>query len=86
MAMLITNTGKRVFLSANRATYYWLLLNGETEPRNDKEKQLMKTISRVYLSRQNAPESYLRQHRHLFYEPEKVVEKQKVAIRLPYKD
>jgi hypothetical protein len=85
MAMLITNTGKRVFVPAEAAKVVWQILNGERQPANKKQAEYCKQVKRVYLSKATAPESYLQKNRHLFSDITPY-SKQMVQSRLPYKD
>jgi hypothetical protein len=85
MAVILTTTGKHVFVPADRAKRYWSILNGELSARDVREQKLVSRIKRVYLSRLNAPERYLEENRHLIsdFTPYR---KQVVESRLPYKD
>lgn len=37
----------------------WRVLNGEVKPENDKQDAFCSRVKRLYLNRENAPQSYL---------------------------
>lgn len=59
MAFVIFVDGKKATLKPEQALAVWYVLNGEAEPENEKQCAFCRKIKRLYLNRENAPQSYL---------------------------
>lgn len=84
--MIETHTGRRMFVTAEQGIALWQLMSGERKPKTKKEQLYKQSTKRVFLSRLNAPESYVKRYGHLFNDGRGVIHKQHVQARLPYKD
>lgn len=62
MAFCVFIDGKTATLKPEQALAVWQVLNCEKEPENEKQEAFCCRVKRLYLNRENAPESYLRMY------------------------
>lgn len=74
MAFCVFIDGKTATLKPEQALAVWYVLNGDKEPENDKQEAFCNRVRRLYLNRENAPESYLRKFPTGYDVPEKSYE------------
>jgi uncharacterized protein YbbC (DUF1343 family) len=87
MAMLITNTNEHKFVPAKTALVIWQIMNKERKAQTRQQAQYVQRIKRVYIPREYAPASYIKQQGHLFSDYVTTAVKRPVMqSRLPYKD
>jgi hypothetical protein len=83
MALLITKENRPIFLPAATARLLWLVHTGERKGTKETRAKAAK-ISKWYLNRADAPQSYIDTHPPIITEPRK--RKLVAQGRLPYID
>ena len=59
MAFCILINGKTCTLKPEQALAVWDVLQGHSEPSNDKQRTFCDNVRRLYLNRNTAPQDYL---------------------------
>lgn len=59
MAFVVMSNGKTKTLSREQGLVIWDVLNGRTEPQDDKQRIFVEHIRRLYLNREYAPADYI---------------------------
>lgn len=84
--MIETINGRRVFVTAEQGIRLWQLVNGERQPQSKRERLYKQNTKRVFLSRMNAPQSYMQRYGHVFASMDVIPDKKAfVQACLPYK-
>ena len=83
MAYIRLQSGKVHYVSAIAGAKIWEVLNGERTGTAEEQNYCLK-IKDIYLSRYNAPSSYLSKYKYRL--PKETVIPVPVQARLPYKD